>query len=350
MDAMSLCLRRTIGPRTGCSTLLSRIFKIRTERTVHYSSGVLGQSTPEQTERFVPRRAMMYVPGSDKKKLGKIPSLQVDCAVMDCEDGVAMNRKLEARLNISEALDTLDFGQTECAVRINSVNSGFMEEDLRITLMANKLPQALMLPKVETPEELELFTEKLCTALDDRALAEKLRLVIFVESAIGIINLEPVCRRGLELSKSGPYKLDGVVFGSDDFCADIGATRSVECTEVMYARQKVVLTAKAFRLQAIDVVHTDYKDLDSLKRQSIEGARMGYTGKQVIHPGQISTVQEAFTPSPEKIEWATELIQAFDGHQKSGRGAFTFRGNMIDMPLLLQARNILELVKVTRGR
>lgn len=70
---------------------------------------------------------------------------------------------------------------------------------------------------------------------------------------------------------------------------------------------------------------------------------MGFTGKQVIHPSQIEVVQQAFTPSTEKIEWARELIQAFDTHQQSGKGAFTFRGNMIDMPLLLQARNIVRM-------
>lgn len=94
MEVVSSCLRHTIGPRTGCSYLLSRIFKTRTDRNVCYSSGILGQSSSDQTAPFVPRRAMMYIPGSDKKKLGKIPTLKVDCAVMDCEDGVAMNRKV----------------------------------------------------------------------------------------------------------------------------------------------------------------------------------------------------------------------------------------------------------------
>lgn len=72
---------------------------------------------------------------------------------------------------------------------------------------------------------------------------------------------------------------------------------------------------------------------------------MGFTGKQVIHPSQIEIVQRAFTPSLERIEWARELVDAFTEHQNSGKGAFTFRGHMIDMPLLLQARNILQMVE-----
>lgn len=76
---------------------------------------------------------------------------------------------------------------------------------------------------------------------------------------------------------------------------------------------------------------------------------MGFTGKQVIHPTQIDIVQKAFTPSSEKIKWALELIQAFDTHQLSGKGAFTFNGHMIDMPLLLQAKNILRMANQFRN-
>merc|ERR1711963_684444 len=106
-----------------------------------------------------------------------------------------------------------------------------------------------------------------------------------------------------------------------------------------------IATTKAFRLQAIDLVDINFKDLDSLRVQCEEGARMGFNGKQVIHPAQIPVVQEAFAPSPEKISWATELIQAFEQHQQEGKGAFTFRGHMIDMPLLKQAQNIVDLSK-----
>ena len=86
-----------------------------------------------------------------------------------------------------------------------------------------------------------------------------------------------------------------------------------------------------------------FQNLDGLKTQSQEGFQWGYTGKQVIHPIQIETVQNAFTPSSEKIEWARQLIEAFDQHQKSGKGAFNFRGHMIDRPLLIQARNIIQM-------
>ena len=93
------------------------------------------------------------------------------------------------------------------------------------------------------------------------------------------------------------------LFFSDDFVADIGAVRTESCSELLYARQKIVTHAKAFGLQAIDLVHIQYKDLLGLQQQSREGAQMGFTGKQVIHPSQIPVVHEAFSPSNTQIQW-----------------------------------------------
>lgn len=241
-------------------------------------------------------------------------------------------------------LDVLDFGRTECVVRVNSASSGLMGDDLKEILKADKQPMTIMLPKVQRKEEIDLFTQRLKDSLEGRQLKQKFNLITFVESAMGMMNLKEVCNRTFELSlKHKLYVHDGIVFGSDDFCADIGATRTKDATELLYARQKVVVCAKAFGLQAIDLVHIDYKDLEGLEKQSLEGARMGFTGKQVIHPGQIPVVQKAFSPSSDKVEWAAELIKAFNEHHDSGKGAFTFRGNMIDMPLVLQAKHIVQL-------
>ncbi|XP_070568487.1 citramalyl-CoA lyase, mitochondrial-like isoform X1 [Ptychodera flava] len=293
---------------------------------------------------YTPRRAMLYVPGNDERKLKKITTLQADCACMDCEDGVALNRKEEARHTILKMLDDLELPHLDRAVRINSVdNPTLAEEDLKVIMQAKKLPATLMVPKVNEAEQLTWVSEKLREALSGRDVAEQMKLVIFIESAIALLSLREILARGVQLSRDSPFVLDGVVFGSDDFCADIGATRTADASELLYARQKVVTTAKAFQLQAIDLVHIDFKDSEGLRKQSLEGARMGFTGKQVIHPNQVAIVQECFSPSPEKIDWATELVKAFEAHQESGKGAFTFRGSMIDMPLLLQAKNVLKL-------
>ncbi|KAG9349566.1 hypothetical protein JZ751_028014 [Albula glossodonta] len=219
----------------------------------------------------------------------------------------------EARETIPKMLAELNLGRTEKCVRINSVSSGLAEADMEVILQAAVLPPALMLPKVEDTEEVQWFVDRFQHYLKGRTLPEPVRLVTFVETAVG-------------------------------------ATRTKDATELLYARQKVVVTTKAFGLQAIDLVYIDYQDGDGLRKQAREGALMGFTGKQVIHPSQIQPVQEEFSPSPERIKWAQELISAFKEHQKLGKGAFTFHGSMIDMPSLKQAQNIVTLAAAVPGQ
>lgn len=307
-------------------------------------AGVYGGQTESQSKPYTPRRAAMYVPGNDQKKIQKVTSLDLDCAVLDCEDGVAANKKEEARSTIRCALDECDFGLTECVVRVNSVTSGLMEDDLGEVLGAKRMPDTLMLPKVERPQDIDMFTKRLKEVLQGRQLETRPFLITYVESAMGLMNLRDVFKKTIDLQlKEQLYVLDGVVFGSDDFCADIGATRTADAKELLYARQKIVTCAKAFKLQAIDMVHIDLKDLEGIERQSLEGARMGFTGKQVIHPSHVPIVQRAFSPTQEQVAWAAELVEAFSKHTESGKGAFTFHGKMIDMPSVLQAKNILQL-------
>ncbi|XP_076786654.1 citramalyl-CoA lyase, mitochondrial isoform X3 [Arvicanthis niloticus] len=269
--------------------------------------------------KYVPRRAVLYVPGNDEKKIRKIPSLKVDCAVLDCEDGVAENKKNEARLRIAKTLEDFDLGTTEKCVRINSVSSGLAEADLETLLQARVLPSSLMLPKVESPEEIQWFSDKFSLHLKGRKLEQPMNLIPFVETAMGLLNFKAVCEETLKIGPQVGLCLDAVVFGGEDFRASIGATSNKDTQDILYARQKIVVTAKAFGLQAIDLVYIDFRDEDGLLRQSREAAAMGFTGKQVIHPNQIAVVQEQFTPTPEKIQWAEELIAAFKEHQQLGK-------------------------------
>ena len=312
---------------------------------ISMSSRMFSSTCRNNKDNIKPRRAILYVPGNDRRKIDKVRSVNVDCAVLDCEDGVALNMKSEARNLISTIDENFDFGQSEYVVRINSIDSGLAEEDLRSILSSKRLPDTIMIPKVQDTSHIEWIKEKIKFYLKNFPNNKKLSLVLFVESAKSLLNLQKICESAVNLLNNEILCIEGLVFGSDDFCADIGATRSTEGLELLTARQMFVIVAKCFRLQAIDMVHINYKDIDGLSKASIEGAKMGFTGKQVIHPSQVPIVQKAFSPSAEKVKWATDLIQQFELHQKEGKGAFTFQGAMIDKPLLLQAQNIIKIAK-----
>ncbi|OQV21803.1 Citrate lyase subunit beta-like protein, mitochondrial [Hypsibius exemplaris] len=322
-----------------------------------HTSPVSSQNASDQQRWLphIPRRAVMYIPGDDVKKIAKIPTLNVDCPVLECEDGVAVARKEAARSMIVSTLNNAEWVKTrksralDVAVRINSIQSGLADDDLNTVLSASVLPTTLFVPKIEEEDHISWLANRLGLILSGRITQAPLRLILYIESAHALMQMRRLLKTALSLADgSGSlFALDGVVFGSDDYCADIGATRSKEATELIFARQFFVSAAKSFQrpIQAIDLVHIDFKDLSDLKRQAEEGARWGFTGKQVIHPAQVETVQRAFSPSPERIQWANDLITAFEEHQKLGKGAFTFQNSMIDMPLLLQAQNVVAQAK-----
>jgi citrate lyase beta subunit len=135
--------------------------------------------------------------------------------------------------------------------------------------------------------------------------------------------------------------VQALIFGAEDLAGDVGAQRTKEGWEIFYARSAVVTHAAAFGLQAIDLVNIDFHDLDRLREEALQGARMGYTGKQVIHPNQVKPVQEAFTPDDESITQAVRLMKAYEDHQNVGKGAFALDGKMIDAPIVRAAEQIL---------
>jgi citrate lyase beta subunit len=282
------------------------------------------------------RRALLYMPGDDRRKIEKATTLGVDCICMDMEDGVAITRKTEARAVIAQAMKELDFGKSERCIRINSFGSGFEKFDLAAAVATN--PDTIVVPKIETARQVKEISEYIeMYELSARMAVGSIRMLVGVETAKGILNLKEIA----EAEK----RLEAIIFGAEDFAASVGATRTKESTEVLYARSAVVTACAANELQALDMVYIDFRDVEGLRAEAGEGARLGFSGKQIIHPNQVEAVQEAFTPSDEAIEYAQRVVRAFSASQREGKGAFALDGKMIDMPLLKNAQKVLDRAK-----
>jgi citrate lyase beta subunit len=280
------------------------------------------------------------MPGDNWKMITKSITLGVDSICMDMEDGTAVNKKAEARATIAKALQELDFGASEKLARINSVGSGWEKDDIEAVLPYK--PDGIVIPKVESFEQVEWASKIIEDAeLKNGWQVNSIRILIGVETAKGILNLKEIA--------SHP-RLDAIIFGGEDFAASIGATRTKDAVELLYARQAVIVACAAFDLQPLDIVTIDYKDLEALKLESEFGARLGFSGKQVIHPNQVPVVQEAFTPSDEAIAYAKRIVETFEASQKEGKGAYSLDGKMIDMPLLKNAQKVLARAKADDGR
>lgn len=278
------------------------------------------------------RRAFLFVPGSDLHKIEKSASFNVDCICLDLEDSVSPNQKFSARQMVSRALTDMDFGKAEKWVRVNGEKTGLMEDDLAAILPAH--PHGIVLPKVETSAVIQRVSSLMDEVEINRGWQSvPLFIIAIVESAAGLINLPAICQ--------ADGRLRAIIFGAEDFAASIGAQRSEQNWEVFHARAEIVVHCAAFGLQAIDMVNNNYHDLEPVIREARQGAAMGFAGKQVIHPSQVEAVQSAFTPSPQEVEKARQVVALYSAQQAAGKGAIGLEGKLIDLPVFRQAENVL---------
>ncbi len=284
-----------------------------------------------------PRRALLFMPGDDLRKIGKAAGLAVDSVIMDLEDGVAFNRKAEARQAVAQALTHLDFGRNERLVRINPPSSTFEVDDLDAVLPAH--PDGIVIPKVEAAGQIQYICDIIARHEQAAGWAPgSIRVLAIVETARGVLNLR-------EIAAADP-RLDALMFGAEDLAGDIGAIRTPEGWEVFYARSAVVTAAAAFGLQAIDTVFITLDNLDGLRRESQQALAMGYAGKMAIHPRQVPVITAVFTPSDAAVDAAQRLIAAHADHQAAGAGVFVWEGRMVDMPMIRAAERVLARARV----
>ncbi|EGD99314.1 citrate lyase beta subunit, partial [Trichophyton tonsurans CBS 112818] len=279
--------------------------------------------------RSVLRRALLYVPGSSQRMLDKSRMLSVDCIAYDLEDSVTPSKKAEARRLVRAALDLPSpAGARERAVRINSVGSGLALADLTEVLKSPNL-STLVVPKVDSASDLTFISDVISHTLSPSS-AEQISILALVESAKAITNLSQIC--------TATPLLSGLIFAAEDFALDLSITRTPSLSEFLYARSAIVTAARAHELpSAIDLVCTSYKQdgggidgMSVLEEESRSGKRLGFNGKQCIHPTQVERVQAIFGPEEGEVEWAVRVVIADEKAARQGRGAWTLDGKMID--------------------
>ncbi|MFB6129566.1 MAG: CoA ester lyase [Salinigranum sp.] len=272
------------------------------------------------------RRSVMFSPGDRPRLLRKAPGSGADVIVFDLEDAVDPGRKAEARAAIREVLTDPEFDPAaEVCVRVNPGKAA--AEDLDGVLAAEARLDGVVLPKVRGLDDVV----ELEGSLDERGY--DLPVLAQLESAAGVLDAPAI---------AGANATDALVFGAEDFAADVGATRTDEGTELLYARERVVVAAAAANVDAIDTVYTDFEDSEGLAEETAFARTLGYDGKLAIHPAQVPVINDAFTPEPERIEWARRILDARREAEREGRGVFRVDGEMVDAPMIKQAERIVE--------
>ncbi|MDP6653794.1 MAG: CoA ester lyase [Gammaproteobacteria bacterium] len=291
------------------------------------------------------RRSLHFVPGGNDRMFEKALALPADSLILDLEDSVTPENKESAREHVCHWISETDFSKQECLVRINPQDTPWGRDDLAAIMEV--LPDGLVLPKVASRAEVDAIDEMMTPveqAHDVEAGSISL-LLIGTEVPEAVFNLP-------EMTKNA--RVDAITWGAEDLSGALGAKAKRDeqgnYLEVFsYVRSTCLLAAVAGGAQPIDAVYVDIKNTAGLVRESKMAADMGFTGKITIHPTQIEIVNDAFTPSDAEISEAAELIQAFEEQQAAGNMAFSFKGQMVDVPHLTRARKILAIAAHIAG-
>lgn len=288
------------------------------------------------------RRSILFVPGDSPQKMEKSVTLGADCIVLDLEDSVETSKKDEARKLVKQVLSDLNFGPSEKVVRVNSLNSRLILKDLEETISGS--PDAYLIPKVSSEDDI-IFVDRHLSELEQRnsMAIEKIKLLVLAtETPEGVLNIQKIAKAS--------SRIEALIWSAEDLSGELGAGKIKDekgffLDVFRYARIITLLASKALGIDAIDAVYTDLWAVEGLKREAMEAASMGFTGKLAIHPKQVEVINHIFTPSKEEVEEAQELIKAFEERKKAGIGVFTFKGKMVDVPHLKQAQRIVDRAK-----
>ena len=279
-------------------------------------------------------RSLIFVPGNNPRFLEKAKKLQADVVCFDLEDSVPDNEKTTARNLIKTALKSRKLYASSIFVRTNSPMSGKIPADLKE--IVQKGIDGIVIPKVNNIKEMKKI-EKILSQLEKKQKLKPIQIIPSIESAEGVVNTYHIASFGKRIS--------AVVFGVFDLLNDIGVEYSKESAGEKYSRGKIPVDAKAAGIAAIDAIWQDLNDQKGLEKDCKIGKSLGYSGKSVIHPDQISIVHKLFYPNKSEILWAEKVCKVYLSSTKKGTGATTVDGKMIDEVHYKQAKALLELVK-----
>ncbi len=280
------------------------------------------------------RRSLLFVPASSERFLARAQNAQADSLIFDLEDAVAPERKALARETLKDVLSDSGFERFERTVRINALDTPYFLDD--VLAMVEAGADGLVVPKTSTPEGIR-FVDKLVSLAEERAgqAPGSVALLPLIEQPQAIGN-------AFSLAQASP-RLAGMAFGHGDFSLAMGIQAGPSSDGiVLHARCQVVTAAKAAGIVPIDNVYLDIPDVEGLVAETRQGKHLGYEGKACIHPSQIEPVNAVYTPGPEEVAYARDLLAAFDGAVAEGKGAVAFRGRMIDGPIADRERMVLE--------
>jgi citrate lyase subunit beta / citryl-CoA lyase len=287
-----------------------------------------------------PRRSVLYMPGGNARALEKARALPADALILDLEDAVAPEAKLEARERVANAVASGGYGAREVVIRVNAIETPWGTGDLEAAIAAG--PDAILVPKVSRPGDIVSVAK----ILHARQAPARIGLWAMMETPAAILNASEIAAAACDPGS----RLTCLVLGTNDLLKETRARPDGGRFAVMPWLSTCVLAARANGLDVLDGVYNDFKDEDGFRAECEQGRSLGMDGKTLIHPAQIAACNEIFSPSADEVEWSHTIIAAFERPENAAKGVITLDGRMVERLHLVMARRTVAIAETIRKR
>ena len=287
------------------------------------------------------RRSLLFLPGNSPNMLMNGDVLGADALILDLEDAVAPDEKDAARILVRNAIKTLPFEGVEIVVRINALDGSRLWLDDLAEIVPLR-PQFIMPTKVPDAAYVLEISQQMARIEQQHGIPEgSVGLIPLIESALGLENAFQIAL--------ADKRVAAVFLGAEDLTADLRCRRTMGGQEIFYARARMVAAARAAGIEVYDTPFTDVYDDDGLLEDIKLAKALGFSGKAAISPRHVQAINGLFSPGPEEIEYAREVLAAIEEAGRLGKGAVSLGGKMIDAPIVSRARQVLEMERAIRG-
>ena len=278
-----------------------------------------------------PRRSALYMPGANTRALEKAKMLPADMLLLDLEDAVAPEAKAEAREAVTSAVKAGGYGAREVVIRINGLDTEWGLDDLKAAVESG--PDGILAPKVIDGGDID----RLDDAMSRAGAPDEMGLWVMIEMPKAILNIQEIAEA------VGRTRLAGFVMGTNDLAKELRAKPTPDRIAFQASLGLAVAAARAYDLVALDGVFNAISDESGLVAECEQGRAMGFDGKTLIHPSQLEPCNRVFSPDPQDVEQARDVIEAFAAPENAGKGVIKVNGKMTELLHLEEARRLVAV-------
>jgi citrate lyase subunit beta/citryl-CoA lyase len=287
-----------------------------------------------------PRRSVLYMPGSNARALEKAKTLPVDGVILDLEDAVAPDAKDAARDQVVAAVKAGGFGRREVFIRVNGIDTPWFADDIKAAIAA--APDAILIPKVSTPDQPERIGERLLSMHAN----QHTRIWAMIETPAAIFNVRAIAAT----AKDSETRLSGFVLGTNDLAKETRARLVPGRAPMVAWLTACVLAAREYGIDILDGVYNDIANAEGFAQECAQARDFGFDGKTLIHPNQIEPCNAAFSPTADEIAQARAMIAAFDLPENKGKGVVQIDGRMVERMHAEMARRTVAIAEAIEAR